>query len=853
MRTSGLLVAGVVLALAAVAEAREEIIYFEKEFTEGWAIRPDGTNERKLYEKGSYYGTFQAYVAAIQSSGWSWQDQPKGVTLGLDRREGADGASEWALVKITDGVREVVTPFGDDIVVASVAEDGQRIVFMREGSLQTGFKVWIRDASGDIRYLTTAKRGVGFAWIRDAAPKPDGALAVERLPAEMSVRGAYGSFFASDRDREVSEDMARRFQLLNLVGLQVNGVGRLPFDRMSAADLKSIDQGLGAAHDLMARSPFKYGIVPQIANGACVASAQARSRDLSTRLGGSWTVTSHGVTIGGPAAHHYSVASFWGEDGTAYHFAMDSYLHDADITYLGSSGEGFPKVWGWLDQERTAENAFYREGQALTHLDGVPVEAVRYDRAALENVRQANARLTAVTWREVTADPARATRFGRTYLPFRLVARDPATQQPLADALVQVSVTVDGPTPGDRPGLSLEKLPPGEVTPPQATLHLRADAAGRTPIIYLRVDDPYLTDTTTVGVQASVNGGAAERISWEVLDNLKELEARFKAAFPAGVSSSAHERAVEGGPLERAPFMSDVVLRRLGDDGSAYTVDRVLSLLSSIAFDPESAYLLNGLHYHPVWVRDRGALHFATAVYPDRDATGSASKHGRVLDAGATRSPVAWEPSAWTARFGGPDAEVALEGGLGDGPAEPQPHITALVSCPVEVLFKDAEGRRVGFADGSYVNELPAPLSHTRQDLPEADGTTAKLVTYADRKGTLTVVGQADGTFSLDLLFHQPDGSALWVEFVQVPIAAGETVTFPVDGASPDQPGERSGGGLVFAAGPATRISPPAPPGGRRGRGGCSLGPSSADAPSALPAAALALLALGLARRRRAS
>lgn len=92
--------------------------------------------------------------------------------------------------------------------------------------------------------------------------------------------------------------------------------------------------------------------------------------------------------------------------------------------------------------------------------------------------------------------------------------------------------------------------------------------------------------------------------------------------------------------------------------------------------------------------------------------------------------------------------------------------LIAALQCPADVVFTDAEGRRVGHADGAPVNEVPGAEIRT-------DGEVEIYLLPADAQYRVQVTGTGTGQSTLDIIKPGADGALELVSFGDLPTTAG--------------------------------------------------------------------------------
>ena len=421
--------------------------------------------------------------------------------------------------------------------------------------------------------------------------------------------------------------------------------------------------------------------------------------------------------------------------------------------------------------------------------------------------------------------------YGVTLLPFRVELKT-LDGDPHAEQLVKIETSSARCSLSETRKLSVALEEPARS---KTSLELRIGSDGVSKVVYLVVKDPgsHGHDLSTVSVTIEAEGSSVEH-TWDVEDNLELLKKKFTLRAENRLPRGSTDRLAMdvAGPYERGPFLDDVFIASVGNAtlGAAGTRELVLEELEAMRQDPETMQYFSGLNYMSLADHKGGSVSFPVAVYSPTNP-----EQNLLLD------PLPREDSTATLAF--------LEGVEEPDFAQPQlAHATVrsgtsvLVSCPVEVTFTDAAGNRVGYTVDGHVNEFEEANSYERKEYLEADGTRAKFVELDDRSGLLEITAEADGSFSLDILYHQPDGTAIWVSWLNVPVLAGETLSFRLDADEPGQAGSRADGQVVAPALAPTTVrgqvfAEGAAGGGRRSGGGCSV--SAATTPSTTSALAL--------------
>lgn len=492
----------------------------------------------------------------------------------------------------------------------------------------------------------------------------------------------------------------------------------------------------------------------------------------------------------------------------------------------------------------------------------------------------------------VTAPDPQPTRFGRTFLSLKVHALEGKTRK--ADVVVTLSTS--------SPGCTLRSSLDGAD---HGTLKVRTTADGTTPTVYLVTDDPYRRSLDEVAVTAQAPGAADETRAVSVVDNLDLVLRSYMQTIP---TSKAYDpvkhlqfKPVEGFQLPQVQAGRYALLfvpqqlakgninNKPGSIVCSNYQATVLAFLNQLRHRATTVHLLNGLHYGPIQTGNGG--HFATVIYPESGTR--TDDEARVLDPWPAQTPLVFTWPQWRGIFFSAKPDTVTFSSIDPAYVPPYPlfpqgstnypasgpggalapvtfKLSVVLRCPVELLFTTRDGARLGYVDGDHVND--AGLQFQRMDLPEGDGTTAKIVDLPVDEGELALVGLADGTYTLDLQFTRPDGSIAWVTFADQPIARGEVVRFPIDPARPGLAGTRADGRPVeitrpvevLGADPLAAIDlgplPPAqpaaaPPPASRSGGGCSLSPAASlagggDAGAGLAVLALVAGALGLSRAR---
>lgn len=482
----------------------------------------------------------------------------------------------------------------------------------------------------------------------------------------------------------------------------------------------------------------------------------------------------------------------------------------------------------------------------------------------------------------VTAPDPLPTRYGRTFVSFKVHALEGKARK--ADLVVTLTPT--------SPGCTLRSSLDGADYP---SLKVRTGADGTTPTVYLVTDDPHRRSLDEVAVLAQAPGAADETRALRVVDNLDLILQSYMQTIPRSqaydpVKHLQFKPVGSSGPGRYALLFVPQQLAKGNINNKPGSIvcsnyqATVLAFLNQLRHGATTAHLLNGLHYGPIQTKNGG--HFATAIYPERGAM--TDDEARILDPWPAQTPLVFTWPQWRGIFFSAAPDTVTFSSIDPGYVPPYPlfpqgstsypvsgsggqlapvtfKLSVVLRCPVELLFTTPDGARVGYVDGDHVND--AGHRFQRMDLPEADGTTAKVVDLPVDEGELSLVGLADGTFTLDLLFARPDGSFTRVTYADQPITRGEVVRFTVDPARPGVAGARADGRPVEISQPVEVVGedplagvdlgplPPdasaAAPPARRGGGGCSLAPGGqgGGAPASLIALALIAACLGATRR----
>ena len=262
--------------------------------------------------------------------------------------------------------------------------------------------------------------------------------------------------------------------------------------------------------------------------------------------------------------------------------------------------------------------------------------------------------------------------------------------------------------------------------------------------------------------------------------------------------------------------------------------------LSSTTGSGDERWLLNGLHYGPLFVE--GDRHLAVVLYPQGESWQGG--HARVLDPWMEQQAWYCTYTDWKAVLADPQLQRAGSGvdvqsheftagtfGGTNGPsghyptngkpyyadvdAVPEPWDptaapsfsdyfefmdTVFVQCPVYVTIEDAQGRKSGYApapaSAPTVDEIPGAL---RSTLKGPDGTLRWAFTLP-KDAPVTLRIRAYGTGPMTLTFVRAAQGRRWV-YPGVPVTVGDTATLAfVPSATTPPPLQFAGGRTVQGA-----------------------------------------------------
>ncbi|MEN6548411.1 MAG: hypothetical protein ABFE07_20400 [Armatimonadia bacterium] len=139
--------------------------------------------------------------------------------------------------------------------------------------------------------------------------------------------------------------------------------------------------------------------------------------------------------------------------------------------------------------------------------------------------------------------------------------------------------------------------------------------------------------------------------------------------------------------------------------------------------------------------------------------------------------------------------------------------LMAILRCPADVCFTDAQGRRTGMVNGKLVNEIPGAE-------PGSVGEVEMYLLPLGQNYSVTVTGTGAGTMSLDLLQAPTAGQLTAASFERVPVQKGGQLAGTLTGTgqlanlksgSQTYPVQWSGSANLAAFNPGDGTSTPPP------------------------------------------
>jgi hypothetical protein len=213
---------------------------------------------------------------------------------------------------------------------------------------------------------------------------------------------------------------------------------------------------------------------------------------------------------------------------------------------------------------------------------------------------------------------------------------------------------------------------------------------------------------------------------------------------------------------------------------------KVMKFLYDIQSNPKECSLLNGFEFSKI--RGWGGMHLAVVIYEQGT---SWEETGIILDPWPAQKPEAFSIDQWKF-YGrttdgslierGTDAAVALMDHL----ARIKADIAAMMTCPVNILITDNEGRRLGVLDdGSMAFEIP---NASIMNLPNDAGNNNwyfELDSDVSSNYNLEIIGTDEGTFEL-LIANKKDKNIKY--YGKQPITQGEKAEIVLDSSNPKAP-----------------------------------------------------------------
>jgi hypothetical protein len=205
--------------------------------------------------------------------------------------------------------------------------------------------------------------------------------------------------------------------------------------------------------------------------------------------------------------------------------------------------------------------------------------------------------------------------------------------------------------------------------------------------------------------------------------------------------------------------------------------DKVMKFLYDIQSNPKECSLLNGFEFSKI--RGWGGMHLAVVIYEQGT---SWEETGIVLDPWPAQKPEAFSIDQW--KFYGRTTDRSLIESGSAAAVALMADIAGMLTCPVNILITDNEGRRLGVLDdGSMAFEIP---NASIVNLPNDAGNNNwyfELDSDVSGNYNLEIIGTDEGTFEL-LIANKKDKSIKY--YGEQPIAQGEKAEIVLELNNPE-------------------------------------------------------------------